>query len=35
VFQQIENAVAEAFAAAIAVRFGIDKEVTVEQPKQS
>jgi len=35
VFQQIEKSVAEAFAAAIAIRFGIEKTVTVEQPKQS
>jgi arginyl-tRNA synthetase len=35
VFQQIETRVAEAFAAAIAIRFGIEKTVTVEQPKQS
>jgi arginyl-tRNA synthetase len=35
VFQQIEKAVAEAFASAIAIRFGIEKQVTVEQPKQS
>ena len=34
-FQQIEKSVAEAFAAAIAIRFGIEKTVTVEQPKQS
>ena len=34
-FQKIEKAVAEAFASAITIRFGIEKKVTVEQPKQS
>ncbi len=34
-FQDIEKALKEAFASAISIRFGIEKAITIEQPKQS
>jgi arginyl-tRNA synthetase len=34
-FQDIEKALQQAFASAISIRFGVDRQVAIEQPKQS